>query len=356
MGSVQSLIVSKSSITPFQIPFKVPFSFAGNTLSERTGFYLNLTSREGLLVQSEAAPLPGVSPETLKHCRHELEEIQKHLQNLEIATQAKQLINQIRQDLFITSLCPSAKCAVESALFLLAAKSQNISLIEFLGGTLTSTSTAVLLQGTYEQVLNDAKAFVDLKPGIFKLKVGDRNIPLDVKKVNDLRKLLGSNATFRLDGNRVWSLNEAILFTELVGHQNIAFLEEPLSDMSRLNTFYEKTHFPVALDETLAIVKCGINAPGRCSPTLAHHEAVKAYVLKPMILGGIVPTLEWIEEAKSLGKKSIISSTFESSVGLKILANLSLLTGEIPGLGTDRWLNQSHLANPQGIIDGELVR
>jgi O-succinylbenzoate synthase len=67
------------------------------------------------------------------------------------------------------------------------------------------------------------------------------------------------------------------------------------------------------------------------------------------MLLGFLGTLDWIQEARSLGKKAIISSTFESMVGLKILANLSLLTEQIPGLGTDRWLKGEHLFNSKGI-------
>ena len=36
-----------------------------------------------------------------------------------------------------------------------------------------------------------------------KIKVGDRNIPLDVKKVNDVRTLIGEDGLLRLAVNRI---------------------------------------------------------------------------------------------------------------------------------------------------------
>ncbi len=152
-------------------------------------------------------------------------------------------------------------------------------------------------------------------------------------------------ARLRLDANCIWSLKEACVFFDLAGRQKIEFIEEPLSDISQLDQFYQQGHMPVALDETLSVM-----------PTLAQHEAVRAFVLKPMILGGIIPTLDWIQEAELQEKKVIISSCFESTVGLKVLANLACLTGQTAGFGTERWLkNVKPIIDEHGIIKKELL-
>jgi hypothetical protein len=41
-----------------------------------------------------------------------------------------------------------------------------------------------------------------------------------------------------------------------------------------------------------------------------------------------------------------VGSAVESGVGLTVLANLSILTGESPGLGTCEWLASDLLAEP----------
>ncbi len=350
MGAVQPLVITQSTIESFELSFQKPFSFGGNIVNQRVGFYFSLFSNDGLKSQGEAAPLPGLNQETIKKVEHDLKKIKPLFTQLEISTNSNDLVKQLRKIEALNALCPSARFAIESALFSLAAQSNNQSLAEFLGINLEDVSSAALLQGTYEQVIADTKQMVKHGFDIFKLKVGDRNIPLDVKKVNDVRTLIGEDGLLRLDGNRVWSLKEAVLFIDLIGIKQIEFIEEPLSDISQLSEFYNKTHIPVALDETLSILRCGITAPGRCSPTLAQHEAVQSYVLKPMILGGVIQTLDWIEEARSSGRKAIISSCFESHVGLKILANLSLLTGQVAGLGTSRWLKDKDIVNEQGMI------
>jgi L-alanine-DL-glutamate epimerase-like enolase superfamily enzyme len=50
---------------------------------------------------------------------------------------------------------------------------------------------------------------------VFKIKVGSRNIPLDVKNVQDVRAILGTAGRLRLDANRSWSIKEAVLFALL---------------------------------------------------------------------------------------------------------------------------------------------
>jgi o-succinylbenzoate synthase len=239
---------------------------------------------------------------------------------------------------------------VESAILMLASKAAGISLAEFLGADLKDVPTAVLLQGTHQEVVADFKRFAGQGVRVFKLKVGDRNIALDVKKVQDIRLHLDQDSYLRLDANRKWSLKEACIFAQLAGNQKIDFIEEPINDVTQLDAFYQQSHMRIALDETLAVVPSGIRAPGRCSPPLAAQEGVIAYVLKPMILG-LVPTLDWIEEAKLLKRKAIISSTFESPVGFKVLANLACASGQIAGLGTERWFkNSKPIVGEDGVI------
>ncbi len=82
--------------------------------------------------------------------------------------------------------------------------------------------------------------------------MGDRNIALDVKKIQDIRSHLEEDSYLRLDGNRIWNLKEACVFAQFAGNQNIDFIEEPLNDISQLDAFYKETHMRIALDETLA--------------------------------------------------------------------------------------------------------
>ncbi len=342
---MQPLTVVRSSIAPYAFDFQNPFTFAGTTLNQRTGYILEVIASNGLKVRGEIAPLPGMSAETLRKAHHDLVEAQSRLKDFNIVLDKDELVASLRGSIF-AGLCPSVRFGVESALLTLAARACGISLAEFLGGVLEDVPTAALLQGSREQILADARSLSGRGYQAFKLKVGSRNILLDVKKVQDLRALIGGQGSIRLDGNRVWSLKEVLLFVDLAGRAQIEFIEEPLSDMEKIGEFYQATRIPVALDETLSLPRL-----------LVDSEAVKYYILKPTVLGGIIPCLDWMEKARRGGKKAIISSAFESPVGLKVLANLACLTGTTAGLGTERWLKGVEpLADAGGMIRKEKLR
>ena len=340
---MQPLIINQSDCAPFKIPFLRPFTFAGNTICERNGFYLSLKTSDGLSAQGEIAPLEGISHETIRRTKHDLTEIRSYLMELKIPRQKDELLGMLRQEPHLLNVCASVRFAVESAILMLASRAVSTSLAEFLGADLKDVQTASLLQGSYPEVISDFKQFSQQGVKVFKLKVGDRNIALDVKKIQDIRILLDQESYLRLDGNRIWSLKEACVFAQLAGNQKIDFIEEPINDVRLLESFYQQTRMRVALDESLSY-----------SP-LASHEGVVAYVLKPMILG-LIPTLDWIEKAKLLKRKAIISSAFESPVGFKVLANLACLSGQIAGLGTERWFKDiKPIVGEDGIIKKEFL-
>ena len=306
-----------------------------------------------MTAQGEIAPLEGISHETIRRTKHDLTETRSYLTELVIPRQKDELLDLLRREPNILNSCASVRFAVESAILMLASQAANKSLAEFLGADLKDVPTACLLQGSHAEVIADFKRFSGQGFKVFKLKVGDRNIALDVKKVNDIRVLLEQDSYLRLDANRGWSLKEACIFAQLTGNQRIDFIEEPVNDVTQLDDFYQETRMRVALDETLRVIPSGIRAPGRCSSPLAEHEGVIAYVLKPMILG-VVPCLDWIEEARLLKRKAIISSTFESPVGFKVLANLACSSGQIAGLGTERWFKKINpIVGEDGIIKKE---
>ena len=353
---MQPLVICQSEFSPFKIPFTEPLIFSGKSFSERRGFYLTIKALNGLTAQGELAPLEGVSPETSRRIKRDLAEIQSYLMELRVPGQKDELLDMLRKEAHLANVCASVRFAAESAILMLQARSVGQSLAEFLGADLKDVATAVLLQGNHQQVVGDFKRFYKQGVKVFKLKVGDRNIALDVKKINDIRTLLEDDAYLRLDANRKWTLKEACIFAQLAGNQKIDFIEEPINDVTKLDAFYQQTRMRIALDETLGVVRCGIRAPGRCVPPLASQEGVVAYVLKPMLLG-LVSTLDWIEEARQTQRKAIISATYESPVGFKVLANLACLSGHVSGLGTERWFKSvKPLVSDNGIIDKESLR
>ena len=84
---------------------------------------------------------------------------------------------------------------------------------------------------------------------------------------------------------------------------------------------------------------------------------VKAIVLKATLLGGLYRSLALAREARRLGMIPVISSTFESGIGILGLARLAVFAcpGIPAGLDTYRWLASDvirpRLKMSQGRVD-----
>lgn len=332
---MQPLMITAFDISPYKKSFKKPFNVAGQSLSYREGYYGTFTANS-LSAQGEASPLEGFSSETLKKSAHDLKLYGQTMVGQSITTDKEQLFTFLRNAL--KECAPSSRFAIESALIQLVAQARGQSLAEFLGVPLKKFLPVALLQGDHKQILEETTEYVKAGYRFFKLKVGNRNVPLDVAKVQAVRSVLPSDGTIRLDANRAWSVAQAVTFVQHIGRAHIQFIEEPLSDPSQLAEFAKQAHIPVALDETLMTSRCDVTAPGRCMPTLTNSDAVDYYVIKPSLLGGVLISLDWIEQAKRLGKKAVISSMFETSVGQTMLMQLASHTDQAPGFGTESWL------------------
>lgn len=332
---MQPLTIDHITIEYYKHPFKRPFSINGVSLSIREGYYLTLTSSKFKAI-AEASPLDGYSFETLKKAHHDLKRFKESLLHQHLPLEKQALFAFLKSAL--EGCSASAKFAYESACIDLAAQVNDNSIEGFLGISARLHDGVALLQGNHQQVLTQARDFAKQGYRIFKLKVGDRNIPLDVAKVQEIRACLPQEGKIRLDANRFWKLSEAVLFVQLIGKDNIEFIEEPLADLSQLASFYQQTLFPVALDETLLTSRCDVTAPGRCMPTLVNQDAVHFFVIKPTLLGGVIKALDWVEYAKKTGKRALISSMFETPIGMRMLKALSQLTDDAPGFGTESWL------------------
>jgi O-succinylbenzoate synthase len=187
----------------------------------------------------------------------------------------------------------------------------------------------------------------------FKLKVGRRRLDEEIRLVGGVRELVGEEATLRLDANRAWRLEEALVFGRAVARSNIDYIEEPTADVRALRDHAARHGFPlpVALDESLRTL----------DPTeLRELGAIgwaKAVILKPTLLG-LERTLSLAEEARRSGLRAVLTSSFESSVGLGILAEVAAsLNGDddVPmGLGTASWLADDLTEEPLAPVGGRI--
>jgi O-succinylbenzoate synthase len=171
----------------------------------------------------------------------------------------------------------------------------------------------------------------------------------DIDRIAGVRKIVGPEALLRLDANRSWSVRDALNFMARAAEFNIEYIEEPVQDFNHLKMLLKdgSPSLPVALDESL------MQITPRILPRL---PALKAIVIKPTLLG-LDRALRFSRKAQDIGITPVISSSFESSLGLFTLASMAagINGGQVPaGLDTLDWLAEDVLEPPLQIQAGKI--
>jgi L-alanine-DL-glutamate epimerase-like enolase superfamily enzyme len=155
-----------------------------------------------------------------------------------------------------------------------------------------------------------------------KLKAGaERETDVLVDRVRAVRAAVGPDVRLRLDANGAWDLETAADRLEAVARFGLEYVEQPLAgdDPSALAELRRRVRVPVAADEAVA-------SP-RVARQLLDADAVDVLVVKPVRVGGPVAASEIAELAAERGVPVVISSLFETGVG--IAAGLAL-AGALP--------------------------
>lgn len=262
--------------------------------------------RNGILVRCEKsgycgwgdiAPLDGYSPETFDDVLCAIPDLQKHL------LESKSLSHEL----------PSIQCGLEFAYENWKAASQSRPLYLSLNGGSEKTHIPVarLIAGaSRDEIAKNIKLAIKDGYSCIKLKVGALALDQDIQLVRKVQSDLPAGVMLRLDANRSWTLAEAVEFSKSISSAGIDFIEEPLNDYMEYDEYDRAQPLTFALDESLVNVK---------REQITEWKNLKAVVLKPTLLGGLGPTLDWMNWAQESSRQSIVSAAFESGVGIRNL-------------------------------------
>ena len=336
----------------YSLPLTEPLYLLGHEMHERTGLILRLhDENDGTSVgdnygEGEIAPLPGMHPETLSEAENQIGDYLSG--NSLPVTCSAALFGSVNfgLDMALRTMFQNPNVSKFHSFKETAGNDPKPSKIDFTGQIFPVNGLAVgsgtVLEMECEELRNGGFKAV-------KLKVGRLTILQDIQRVRLARKILGDEIALRLDANRAWEWEDALKFAEAVQDFNIEYCEEPLLDSNKLEQLHLQTGMPLALDETLWY------APTPKSDTPAKHvslSGIRALILKPSILGGWNNTKMWIEHAQKNGIHCVLSSCFESGLGLNWIAFMAneLLSEKFPaGLDTSKWFEQD-LIEPRFLI------
>ncbi|MDA0874179.1 MAG: hypothetical protein O3C45_03865 [Bacteroidetes bacterium] len=246
---------------------------------------VSLSDAEGRTGWGEAAPLDGYGPDTLA-----------------------QVVRAVQASDWEAPL-PSLQCALGSARAALGALQTGRPFL----GTPTSGSTM-------------GPAVLDGTDGVEAARI----VKVKVAAESDLSRLQAllrahPERLLRLDANGAMTRDQALRLLEGLGADiaRIDFFEEPFPECFRAD---HRAAFPVplAIDESL---------------DGGNWQHADVCVLKPSLMGDPRTTLHRARTMQAEGRRVVVSSAWESRVGMLMLAHLADRLGDAaPGLSTYAWM------------------
>lgn len=331
------------TVQEIRLELKAPLVTGRGAIEQRRGFRVEI--REGTRVGlGEATPPEEFGRDSVSSAEQAL---QGGLAPLSIAA-VPQSIPEIRA--LMTGLAPlesspSARHAVELALLDLVAATRGVPLRVLLSPEARPRLRVNALIVNPDDAATAAERGFDT----LKLKVGGRPIAEDVERVKAIRARIGRGVRLRIDPNGAWSEPEAIRVLQALARFDLELCEQPVLDPDALLRVRSETRIPIAADESLALPSW--------QPALAAGN-VDVLVLKPMVLGGLLPALDLAREAHHSETGAYVTSSIDGEIARAGAAHLAAAipqTAWAHGLATGDLLRDPGTAAWLTPTRGELV-
>ena len=300
--------IARVTLHPYALKLARPWATARGEVRHRRGILVVIETREGLEGLGEAAPLSGFSPEGLPQARRALERASEVLPGRPLP-ESLEAITALLGELALDE-APSAKCALEVALLdaLAQRRGEPVARVLSAGAVERVEVNASLPLADPEASAQMAREAVASGFRTLKVKVGRGSIAADLERLRRIREAAGEAVALRVDANGAWSVAEARGFLREAAPLGLALVEQPVATVGELAEVRAGCgDVLVAADEsarTAAEVRAVVEA-----------GAADAVVLKPAIVGGLIPALEMASVARSRGLGVIVTTVVEGAVG-----------------------------------------
>ena len=244
--------ISKVEAIPFSIPYRKPLRFASGEITAAEHVLVRLHTDDGIVGTAEAPPRPFTYGETQTSIRAVIDGLFAP-QIIGLSPLERELIH---GRLNRTVANPTAKAAIDMALWDLIGQSLHVSVTDLLGGYSDRMRVAHMVGfAPAEEMVAEAERVRDTY-GIttFKIKVGRRPVNLDVAACRALRSALGDDVELYIDGNRGWTAADSARALRAMEDLDLLFAEEPCpaDDVLGRRWLVARSPIPIFADESAA--------------------------------------------------------------------------------------------------------
>jgi o-succinylbenzoate synthase len=346
------------TVIPYDRLLPRPLVTAHGTYERRAGFLFMLRDAAGVYGLGDAAPLPGFSRDTLAAVEARSRELsERFLPRVSEAALVPDSFHQLSVRAAVwndwVADCPSLQFAWETALADLAARRRRQPLARWLaeGAAETVTVNALLSDSDPQQLADRARTLAGQGYTTFKIKAGMGKASPDIARISIVREAV-PGGQLRIDANGAWEPSQARAVLAVARKIRPEFVEQPLA-VGYAETARRLTRdagVPLALDEDADTFASARH--------LIESDLCDVIVLKPMVVGGIVPCMRLAALARRRHIRVVYTSAWESDVGVAATLHLAAALGPgapAAGLSTAGMIAANLVDQPLMIAAGQLA-
>jgi o-succinylbenzoate synthase len=334
---------AEASWENYTLEFIKPARTSRDTLATKPTWFLQLTDKDDPSIKGlgECSPIWGLSIDTPEFFEKTLNELCAHF------NEGSPLPSNLSE-------FPAIECGLEMALLdLQNGGVQKYFDSPFYNGEQPIRINGLVWMGSASDMKEQISQKLELGFRCLKLKIGSLDWLEELSILQDLRTEFGPDVLeLRVDANGSFSTDEVDSVLHSLSVLDIHSIEQPIKQgqLEEMASLCQESAVPIALDEELI---------GIANEEEKRHliESIRPQylILKPSLLGGFRPCMEWIKLADENSCRWWVTSALESNVGLNAIAQWTATLGNpLPqGLGTGQ-LYKNNVPSPLR-LEGDLL-
>jgi L-alanine-DL-glutamate epimerase-like enolase superfamily enzyme len=292
---------------PVTMRLEEPYTIAYEHVEETTNIFVRVDTDAGVSGFGCAAPDEAVTGETADSVLSTLMRADRDVLRGHDPLRYALLLEALADAL---PNAPSARAALDMAVFDCVGKVANLPLWKLLGGYRDSIKTSVTI-GVLppSDTTRRAKELTQQGFACLKLK-GGIDVEDDIARVLDVRQAVGGDIELRFDANQGWSVEESRHFVEHTRPARLELLEQPTrrDQPDLLGRVTQIVPVPVMADESLMSLRDAFR--------LARSDWADMVNVKLMKVGGIYEALQINAVARAARLEVMIGCMDESALAI----------------------------------------
>lgn len=341
--------IARIEAVPFAIPYRKPLRFASGEVTVAEHVLVRVHTDSGLIGTAEAPSRPFTYGETQASIVAVIETIFA----LQIVGMSALEREAIHARVGRTVGNPTARAAIDMALWDVIGQSLGVSVTELLGGFTDRLRVSHMMgfAPVDEMVAEATRLRAEFGITAFKVKVGRRPYRLDVQACRALRQALGDDVELYIDGNRGWTASEAARALRDMDDLDLTLAEElcPADEVLGRRWLAANSRIPLFADES-------VTRPAEVTRELlagaAHGISVKT------ARTGFTHSQRIVFQCEGLGAEVVMGNQIDGQIGSLCTAAFGaafeLTTRRPAELSNFLDLSDDLLVEPLRIEDGTL--